>query len=177
MRVDRVTTKRPVKKVRKAGVGLDPVKANITVIMSKKVKTVRADMSIAAAMEVMVTSEIGHLPVIGLDGELVGILSKSDLVREQFINGETGVADVKVTGKNGVRYSPGPGFHEDGEAIKTVSDVMSTRVQTVRDDATIAEAATVMAKHRVHGLPVVTKKNALVGFVSTFDVVDWVASA
>lgn len=176
MRVERATTKRPVKKRPKAA-GLDPVKAAVTAIMSRKVKTVRADMSLEAAMEVMISSEIGHLPVLGDDGELVGILSKTDLVRERLLNGETGVAEVKVTGKNGVRYSPGPGFHEDGDAVKTVSDLMSTRVKTVRDDATIAEVASVMARHRVHGLPVVTRRNALVGFVSTFDVVDWVASA
>lgn len=176
MRADRIATKRPVKKTRKAA-GLDPVTSTVTEIMSRQVKTVRADMSLEAAMEVMISSEIGHLPVLGDDGELVGILSKTDLVREHLINGETGEVDVQLLARRGVRYSPGPGFHEDPDAVKTVSDLMSTRVQTVHADATIAEAANLMARLRVHGLPVVSKKNALVGFVSTFDVVDWVASA
>lgn len=169
-------TKATAKKVAKQVDGRDPMLVPVTRIMARKVRTVRGGMSLEAAMDLMMQAEIGHLPVVDDDGRLVGILSKTDLVRERFINGDTGSTEVRFPGKNGVSYSPGPGFHEAVEANKSVADLMSTRVRTVRDDATVAEAALAMSKHRVHGLPVVSTKNALVGFLSTFDIVDWVAA-
>ncbi len=176
MRTTKTKARPTAKKVAKRVDGLDPMRVLVTRIMARRVRTVRGGMSLEAAMDLMMQAEIGHLPVVDDDGTLVGILSKTDLVREHFINGETGATEVRIPGKNGVTYSPGPGFHEAVEAQKSVADLMSTRVRTVRDDATVAEAALAMSKHRVHGLPVVSGKNALVGFLSAFDIVDWVAA-
>jgi CBS domain-containing protein len=46
----------------------------------------------------------------------------------------------------------------------------------VRDTSTVAEAALAMTKYRVHGLPVVSDENVLVGFLSSLDIVNWVAA-
>mgnify|MGYP001565607960 CR=1 FL=1 len=156
---------------------LDPMLVGVVKIMSKKVKTVRPDMSLEAAMDLMVEFEIGHLPVVDAEGKLVGLLSKSDLVREHFIDGNTSETNIRFSGRNGVTYSPGGGFHEDDEAQKMVSDVMTKRVRTVVETATVAEAAITMSKHRIHGLPVVSSKKSLVGFLSTFDIVGWIAAS
>jgi acetoin utilization protein AcuB len=175
---ERTVSKVLAKKVpKKPKNGLDPMQVGVISIMSKKVKTVRPDMSIEAAMDMMVQFEIGHLPVVDTDGKLVGLLSKTDLIRDHFIEGDTAQLDVRISGKNGVSYSPGSGFHEDRDLSKAVGDIMTKRVRTVNEGATIAEAAITMSKHRIHGLPVVSAKKSLVGFLSTFDIVDWVAAA
>jgi CBS domain-containing protein len=152
------------KKVTKKGSGLDPVSAPITAIMSKKVQSVRPDTSLDTAVELLMSKDISHLPVTE-DGELVGILSKTDVVRERYLNGSNGETTEKVE----------PGFHVEDDG-RTVADLMAKRVRSLSSDASVAEAAAAMARFRVHGLPVVDEKKGLVGFVSTFDIARWVAS-
>lgn len=154
---------------------LDPMQAHVAAIMTKRVQSVRPDTSLESAMELLMTKDISHLPVVE-DGALVGVLSKTDLVRERFLNGTNEEHDtLSVRTRGGGAYTIGAGFHRDEEAGRTVSDVMSAKVRTVNAASTVAEAAIAMTKFRVHGLPVVNDKGGLVGFVSTLDVVRWVA--
>ena len=46
---------------------------------------------------------------------------------------------------------------------------------SVREDATVSRAAELMVSRHVHGLPVVARDGGLVGFVSTMDVLAWLA--
>jgi CBS domain-containing protein len=157
-------------------VSRDAMKVDVAEVMTKKVKTARPETSLSAAMDVMLAREIGHLPVVDGDGVLVGILSKTDLIRERFMEGDTGELERKVSAAvTLVDTMWGEGFHEEDEG-RSVSEVMSKRVRTVRADATLAEAAVTMAKHRIHGLPVVSDDDVLVGFLSSLDIVTWVAA-
>lgn len=149
-------------------------------VMTREVATVYPEMTLAGAVEALVSQDIGHLPVIDSQGVLVGMLSKSDVVRELHLSGESRAVDnartpMKARGKKGLAFTPGPGFHVDSEAVTTVADVMAPRVLSVRDDTPIGEACRMMVANRIHGLPVVDGKGKLVGFVSTLDVCDWVA--
>lgn len=157
-----------------------PKPATVFEVMSREVATVYPDMSLAAAVEALVSQDIGHLPVVDAEGTLVGMLSKSDVVRELHLSGESRAVDnartpMKARGKKGLAWTPGPGFHVDSEQVTTVADVMAPRVLSVRDDTAIGEACRVMVSNRIHGLPVVDGKARLVGFVSTLDVCAWVA--
>lgn len=154
---------------------LDPMQAPVAAIMTKRVASVRPDTSLDSAMELLMTKDISHLPVVD-DGALVGVLSKTDLVRERFLNGTNEEHEtLTVRTKGGAAYDMGSGFHSDEAGGRLVSDVMSSKVRTVSAGSTVAEAAIAMTKFRVHGLPVVNDKGGLVGFVSTLDVVRWVA--
>ena len=50
-----------------------------------------------------------------------------------------------------------------------VSDIMTREVITVTKDTSLKEAAGLLAKFRVHGLPVVDENNKIVGIVSESD--------
>lgn len=52
-----------------------------------------------------------------------------------------------------------------------VSELMTTGVMTVRDDDDVEEAARVLARHRISGLPVVNGNGALVGLVTEHDLI------
>ena len=52
-----------------------------------------------------------------------------------------------------------------------VSDVMTKVLVTVRSEASIQEAATLMVQHRVSGLPVVDDAGALVGLITEGDLI------
>ncbi len=50
-------------------------------IMNREVRTVRPDMSLRDAVNLMLDNKFGCLPVVGEDGKLLGILTEADLVR------------------------------------------------------------------------------------------------
>jgi CBS domain-containing protein len=149
-------------------------------VMTREVATVYPEMTLAGAIEALVSQDIGHLPVVDAKGVLVGMLSKSDVVRQLHLTGETRSVDnartpMKARAKKGLAWNPGPGFHVDDEPSTTVAEVMAPRVVRVRDITPIAEACRMMVGNRIHGLPVVDAQGKLVGFLSTLDVCDWVA--
>lgn len=151
----------------------------VSKVMTRRVVTVTPEMTLNSALLAMVTQGIGHLPVVNNQGILVGIVSQADMVQRQLNEGDSEVVESPVVAraKNGVVFGMGAGFQYSFEAGNTVGDLMSQRVVTVTRDTSVAEAAQLMANHRVHGLPVVTEGNRLVGFVSTMDITDWVAQS
>ena len=61
--------------------GLDPSKTVVRDIMTQNPVTIYEDATLAAAAEYMREKGIGHLPVVNERGRLVGIISRSDIVR------------------------------------------------------------------------------------------------
>jgi len=53
--------------------------------------------------------------------------------------------------------------------MSEISDIMSTDVVAAGPDTTILEAKNILVKHNITGLPVVDKKNRLLGIVSEKD--------
>lgn len=52
-----------------------------------------------------------------------------------------------------------------------VSEIMTTDVVSVRDDSEVEDAARLMSRRRISGLPVVNEQGALVGLVTEFDLI------
>ena len=50
-----------------------------------------------------------------------------------------------------------------------VSEIMTTNVITVREEAAVEDAARLLARHRISGLPVVNPSGALTGVVTEYD--------
>ncbi|MBL7185621.1 MAG: CBS domain-containing protein [Phycisphaerae bacterium] len=89
-------------------------------IMSHSVKSVFPDMSVLEASEIMSEMHIKRLPIIE-QGELVGIVTQTDLVRALTSYG----------------------------LWRDVSEIMSRNVAAVPDDATVAEAAEIMTLRKI----------------------------
>ncbi|KPJ88013.1 MAG: hypothetical protein AMS18_13885 [Gemmatimonas sp. SG8_17] len=53
-----------------------------------------------------------------------------------------------------------------------VADLMETDVQVVQEDLTVAEAVVILAEGHIRGLPVVNRRNRMVGVLSTSDVLE-----
>ncbi|MFF6772426.1 CBS domain-containing protein [Streptomyces sp. NPDC012637] len=99
--------------------------------------------------------KVSALPVLEGEGRVVGVVSEADLLpKEEF-------RDVE------------PRPDEFGDAAKAgalrAGELMSTPAVTVHPDATLAEAARIMAKRRVKRLPVVNGLGMLEGVVSRSD--------
>ncbi|MBC8160500.1 MAG: CBS domain-containing protein [Roseiflexaceae bacterium] len=52
-----------------------------------------------------------------------------------------------------------------------VSEIMTTDVMSVREDAEIEEAARLLARHRISGLPVFSREGRLVGLITELDLI------
>jgi CBS domain-containing protein len=128
--------------------------------MTRRPTSVRPDTSLETTVELMLQRELSGLPVVNDAGELVGMVSKTDLIRD-------GAGD-----DTGHTFST-PGSFE--VATRSVFDVMTQKVLTVSEQASLAEAATFLIQHALHRAPVVSSTGQLVGIVSTTDIVRWVA--
>lgn len=63
--------------------GADPTQQPLWAsdVMVRDVRTVRADTPTREAVKLMLDNKYGCLPVVGANGELVGILTEADMVR------------------------------------------------------------------------------------------------
>lgn len=104
--------------------------------------TLRMDGDARAALQTMQEHSIHHLPVVGSDERLAGIVTERDLL----------LAALR---------SPGAGVE--------IGDVMHRDVISIRDDMPMTHAATLMVKQTIGGLPVVDAKGRLVGIITETD--------
>ena len=58
-----------------------------------------------------------------------------------------------------------------------VKDVMDEKVVTIRPEATVNEAISLLIDHRVSGLPVIDDEGILLGVISEIDIIDLVYQA
>ena len=106
-------------------------------IMSTDLETIGPGDSLEKAGEIMQRRRIHHLPVVDDGGELIGLVTLSNLLAatDSFLRDEDS------------RMHPGE--------IRA-RDVMVTDVATVDEHASIRQAALFLEKHRIGCLPVVT---------------------
>jgi acetoin utilization protein AcuB len=120
--------------------------------MSKPAITVRPEMSMPEALDLMHREHIRRLPVINRRGDLVGIVTEADLLKASPSEA-TSLSIFEVT------YLL---------SKLTIDRLMSKKVITVTEDTPLEEAARIMADNSFSGLPVMRGK-ALVGMITETD--------
>lgn len=121
--------------------------------MTKNPMTVTVDTKVDEVAHLMKKHNFRRLPVVD-DGKLVGFLSDSDLMR---------VAPSPATTLS--RYEINSLL-----AKICVRDIMKKDVVSVNVDATIEEAALIMYKNKIGGMPVVSNMGAVVGVITETDI-------
>jgi CBS domain-containing protein len=133
-------------------------------IMSRDVVTVRSGTSLDAVVELMLARGLSRLPVVDEEYRPLGIVSKTDVVQDTHDRGD--MTEVPAKGE--------PGFHVHSEGA-VVDEVMTRTLVSAPEDASVQSVAQLMVSRHVHGLPVVNAQGELSGFVSTMDVLAWLA--
>ena len=142
------------------------MKANaITVgqVMTRDVVTVGADMPLKDAATVISERAVSGVPVCDDEGNVVGVLSESDLL-------------VKQSGarQRGGVFSLLAESRDPGDLVKahahTAARAMTAPAVTISSGATVTEAARLMVERNVNRLPVV-EEGQLVGIVTRADLV------
>jgi CBS domain-containing protein len=139
-------------------------------VMTSHVITVGPELDLKAVANTLVANGISAVPVVAIDGSIVGIISEGDLMRravsaerkrswwlETFSSAEQLMAEfVKAHGRK-------------------AKDVMTRQVISVDPDTSLQEIANLLEKHGIKRVPVV-KDGRLVGIVSRANLVQALAT-
>ncbi len=153
-----------------------PERAKVSALMTTQVLAVRPDVSLEALADLLLERGIGGAPVVDEAGRPVGVVSKTDLMREHLMAGDTG--EVVTPGwhprRGHFQVEMERGFHAE-PAPASVADVMTPAALTLSEDAPVAEAAALMAFEGIHRVPVVAGDGRVAGIVTSLDVLRWLA--
>ena len=138
-------------------------------IMTKDVVTVRRETTVRDLALLFSERRISSVPVVDDAGELIGIVSESDLVEQDknlHIPTVVSIFDWVIYLESGKR------FEKELQKMtgKTVGDIYCDRVLSVGPEAPVSEVADIMSRERVHAVPVAEGKR-LVGVVGRIDLI------
>ena len=138
-------------------------------IMTRDVVTVRPETSLKELAKKFVETRYGNMPVVDEAGELVGIISETDLIEQQKpLHIPTVMALL-----DGVFYLDSEKrFKEQVDRVTatTVGELCSKKPVTCSPDATVREIAALMSRHKIHLVPVVDE-GKMIGVVSRLDMI------
>ena len=142
-------------------------------LMNPEVLTVREDMTVEELARFLIANEISGAPVESADGRLVGVVSLRDIVAyvtaENDEEGEEPHSDYYARGWDEEEWSEEDLQELDlGGGELLVEDIMTARVVSVSEDASVPEIASLMLKEHLHRLLVIRDGRPL-GIISTSD--------
>lgn len=158
-------------------------------VMQTDVITVAPDVSVASLLQLLEEKAISGVPVVGSEDNTVeGVVSLSDVARAVSVEATTGQppARQRDPGRGGpsayFRPYDVPLAHLPSSlprsqlGSRSVRDIMTSAVLSVRPDASLVEVATFLDQAGVHRA-LVMEGPVLVGIVTSMDVVRAVSRA
>lgn len=131
-------------------------------IMTNDVISVPAETRFRDIVQVMADHAVGVVPVVDAEGTPLGIISEADLLhKEEFKDWQS---DSRPLWERKARRQA----RQRSEAL-SAREVMTSPVITVSQHERIAEAARIMAQHRIKHLPVTDHGGHLIGIVARGD--------
>jgi CBS domain-containing protein len=149
--------------------GLFLSKEKVKDYMTRKVLTVRPTHSIYFASAVMARNGISR--VLVFEGRLHGIITLSDIVMSAPVMRP----EVNPPSEHGAIHATQLAPTAKLTAM-TAMDIMTPHPHTVRPEEALSHAAELMIEHGISGLPVLDKKNRVLGIITKTDIVRAVAS-
>lgn len=120
--------------------------------MTQKVVTAGPEMGIREAFFLMREHAIRHLPIVGGEGELIGLISDRELRRPGWVDEAPDISHK----------------YELDDQLQ-VKDIMVNNVFCVHTYDTLSKAVKLVLEHRIGAMPVKDKTDALVGMLSAVD--------
>ena len=124
--------------------------ARIRDVMTRNVRWTEPAEDLELALQRMLWGGFRHLPVLGADGRVIGVLSHRDVL-DRFAKRAEALAAGHASRK------------------QTVADAMHAPPQTIGPDEGVGAAARLVATHHIGCLPVVDGQRHLLGIVTSGD--------
>lgn len=155
---------------------------SVSDIMEREVATASPTWRLADLERAFFEKRVTGFPVVNEAGKLVGVVSRSDVVRmlafERSRAGE--VSDYFRSQGTWQAIDDAESARSESQSVADrlndtlVADLMSPPIHTVTADADVDHAAALMHKNSIHRVPVVDRER-LVGILSSLDIVGLVA--
>jgi CBS domain-containing protein len=141
--------------------------------MTTEVVTVTPETPLSEFARMCVEDGISGAPVVTVDGRLVGIVSRTDLLEHLLEVGHEGRAGeglrgLFLLGEESLDVREGMASRSEIESLGQVSDILEPEVLTVAPDLPLAEVARRMWEKRVHRV-VVVEGGRVAGILTSLD--------
>jgi len=145
-------------------------------IMRRDVLSVEEDWSLNQLARFLTDNNISGAPVTSKDGNLVGVVSLTDIVRYESMPEQRGgerhtheyylhSLEMQIAGIETAT------FHVEQESQVSVKDIMTPMVFALSEDASIQDAAEMMVRGHIHRI-FVTRDSRIAGIVTALDMLD-----
>ncbi len=151
-------------------------------VMNGHAVCVTPEVSVADIEAIVLESGVSGIPVVDDEGRPLGIVSKTDLVREGYEAGDTAEIEVEAAAPTDLSAAErlrgvfGGSYHIERVGRSTAAEVMMPLAFTLPEDAPLSKAAALMVSESIHRLPVVSSEGRVVGVISTLDILRWLAT-
>jgi predicted transcriptional regulator len=149
------------------------IESTVSEIMQRNVLTVEDDWPLNRLARFFIDHQISGAPVTDSEGNLVGVVSLTDIVRYDSMP-ESPATEHSTheyylhTLERQVTQEEMTNFHMEHESPATVRDIMTPMIFEVNENASIQEAADTMIKGHIHRL-FVTREKRVFGIVTALD--------
>lgn len=133
-------------------------KTPVSDVCQRGIVTISATERLSTVEEIMTLGHVRHMPVVRA-GKLVGVVSERDLLRASLSN----LSSQRTEERRAFLH------------VVEIERVMSSPPIVVSPDASVADAARVMADRKIGCLPVV-KGDQLEGMLTETDILQFIAS-
>lgn len=135
-----------------------PIRPGLTVrdVMAHRTESVPPDTPVRRVLELMLGRRLNAVPVVGEKGEVLGLVTESDVMRALL-------PKIPRAGTEGAETDEEP-------ADRPVREVMARSVLCVSDDLGVSEVASMMINKDVEQIPVVND-GSITGMVSRSDII------
>ena len=135
--------------------------------MTKNVISCKQDQTVADAANLMIEKNLGGLPIVDNEGNLVGVITESDFIGKKVDVPHALVSLTQLLGQTHYKGTVEEIF-EKAKGSK-LADVMTSDPHTIEQDADLSVASSLMLKNNVSRLPVV-QDGKLVGIITKRDI-------
>ena len=138
-------------------------------VMTKDVITVKKGTIIRELAELFANRRISSFPVVDDNGELIGIVTETDLIEQDkslHIPTVISIFDWVIYLESNKK------FEKELKKMtgQTVGDIFTEEVDSVKTTALLSEVADIMSSKKIHAVPVVEGKK-IVGVISRIDLI------
>ena len=138
-------------------------------VMTTQIITVTKETSVRDLATLFTTHRVGSVPVVDGSGNLIGIVTETDLIgQDKSLHIPTVISLFDWV----IYLESDKKFEKELKKVtgQTVGDIFTEDVQTVTSGDPVSKAADIMTEQRVNAVPVVDGRK-LVGIVSRIDLI------
>jgi CBS domain-containing membrane protein len=134
-------------------------------VMTKDVAAVFGDTPLKDVASIMAASNVSGVPVIDVDGKVIGVVSEKDLL--SVMGGGSAKTFMEVI----AQCLKGRSCLAVPVREKVAADIMSSPPVTVKEETPVPEVAGLFTQRGINRVPVVDSNGRMVGIVSRGDIV------